>query len=177
MALHQLQPFRSDKNLGKAYNDSMALVPDGDHACLRDIDTLLLTPNTPVIIDWYANRYPNALLTCYTNRVSTLSKDQLLNGTVNEDGDIREHIRIAENMETINTATVIRRTISGFLMVLPKSLWKQFPFPETGQCLGIDTDYSKLLLRYNVPILRMDGVYCFHIYRLMNGIFYKKHLQ
>lgn len=176
MPVHQLQPYRRDKNLGRAYNEEMKLIPDGHHACLRDIDTLLLTPNTPAIIESYVEKYPHAVLTCFTNRVSPISKKQLIKGSFSEITDISYHINLAFEQEKVDTVTPIRRCISGFLMVVPKTIWSQFPFPETGVCLGVDTEWSRLLIRCGVPILRMDGVYCWHTYRLKNGITDKTHL-
>lgn len=172
-----LQPFRNDKNLGRAYNEQMQMVPDGCHVIIRDIDTLLLTPNTPNIIERYIQEYPDAVLTCYTNRVGPLAKRQLLNGTISDNTDINYHIAIAERMEVNTTVTPIIRCISGFLMVFSKELWKKYPFPETGKCLGVDSVWSKTLLSKGVQILRMNGVYCWHTYRLKNGINDKTHLQ
>lgn len=177
MPVHQLQPFRTDKNLGKAYNEAMTMIPDGDHACLRDIDTLLLSPNTPVLIEKYVQLFPDSLLTCFTNRVSTLSNRQLLTGQVDENDSIRYHINLAMKQENNFSTTPIIKNISGFLMVISKSLWKRFPFPETGQCLGIDTYYGRMLRMKGVQIIRMNAVYVFHTYRLINGIHDKKHLQ
>lgn len=172
-----MQPFRSDKNLGKAYNDEMALIPDGDHVCFRDIDTLLLTPNTPRIIEGYITRFPDAVLTCYTNRISPLSRKQLFRQQMSDDSDIVHHMEIAEKQEANDSVSRINHTISGFLLVFSKELWKLYPFKETGLCLGIDTEWSRRLLANGVPILRMNGVYCWHTYRIKNGVTYKQHLQ
>ncbi len=178
MAIHYLQPFRSDKNLGRAYNDAMKLIPDEDHACLRDIDTLFLTPNTPNIIEQYVKSYPNALLISYTNRVSAINQTQLFNNEVSENTDILHHQNIAYQLEEMyrSSASIINKDISGFLMVLPKHVWLRYPFPETGKCIGIDTHYGRLLRRNGVHIYRMNSVYVFHTYRLRNGVKDKTHL-
>lgn len=178
MKVHISIPYSTDKRLGKAYNDFIKLIPDSDTACLMDYDVQLLTPDAGKIIHEYASKYPNALLTCYTNRVSPSAKMQLLNGEVSEDTDIKNHIAIAEEQKKhLYEVTPINQWISGMLMIIPKSIWLKYPFPETGKCLGIDTYYSKLLLRRGVPILRMDGLYIFHQYRIINGIFNRSHLM
>lgn len=179
--VHFLSPYRTDKNLGKSYNEAMALLPDGDTACLRDIDTLFLTPDQPAIIEEYVTEYPDSVLTCFTNRISQLSRPQLLGETVNENSDIREHIKLAENQQDrykiTRIATEINRDISGFLMVVPKSVWLKFPFPEDGKCLGVDTYWNRTIRAAGIKILRMDAVYIWHTYRLSNGVQDKRHLQ
>lgn len=166
--------------MGKAYNDAMGLLPDGDSACLRDIDTLFLTPDQPAIIEQYARENPEAVLTCYTNRVSELSRHQLLGGTISETSDIREHIRLAQNQadrhKIIRLVTEISRDISGMLMVVPKEIWKKYPFDESGKCLGVDTYWSRKIRAAGIKILRMDAVYIFHTYRMQYGVYDKRHL-
>lgn len=180
MNIHFITPYRPDKDLGRAYNEAMALIPDGDTACIRDIDTLFLTPEQPAIIEQYAKEYPDAVLTCLVNRVSQLSRQQLLGETVSEDSDIRNHIKLAEKQQEKHRITrsvhEINRDISGVLMVVPKSVWLKVPFPETGKCLGIDTEWNRLIRMAGIKILRMNSIYLFHIYRLANGVHDKRHL-
>lgn len=158
----------------------MGLLPDGDSACLRDIDTLFLTPDQPAIIEEYAKLYPDAVLTCFTNRVSELSRLQLLGGVVSEVGDIREHIKLAEKQadeyKITKRATEINRDISGMLMVVPKEIWKRFPFDDSGKCLGVDTYWNRQIRAAGVKVLRMDAIYIFHTYRMANGVKDKRHL-
>jgi GT2 family glycosyltransferase len=180
MKVHFTIPYDTEKNLGKAYNETMALVPDGDAACLMDMDVLLaLTPDAGCIVQKYAELYPNALLTCFTNRISELSRRQLLNQVVNPDPDIQKHIELAKLQHArLYNVTEINRDISGMLMVLPKSLWQKFPFDESGKCLGVDTKYGRALRAAGIKILRMDGLYVFHMYRMgMKNIYDKSHLQ
>lgn len=166
--------------MGLAYNEAMSLIPDGETACIRDIDTLFLTPDQPAIIEEYAKEYPDAVLTCFLNRCSQLSRPQLLGETVSEVSDIKEHIRLAERQierhRITRSVKEITRDISGTLMVVPKSVWNRVPFPETGACLGIDTEVGRLWRMTGIKILRMDAIYLFHTYRIMNGTNDKKHL-
>ena len=177
MQVRVLIPYSLDKNLGKAYNESMRLIPDGDAACFIDYDVQFLTPDAIRIIHNYYSENPDSLLTCLTNRVSQYSFKQLLGGKISEDADIRNHIALAESQKSkLYRTTRILRDISGMLMVVPKSLWLQHPIPENGQCLGVDTMYGRQLLAAGKKILRMDGLYVFHAYRLMNGVKNKNHL-
>jgi GT2 family glycosyltransferase len=172
-------PYRSDKDLGRAYNETMALLPDDWWACFHDIDTLFLTPDCGTILETYAEQYPDAgILTCLTNRVSDLSAKQMLGGRRSEDPDIRHHIKIAQIQEQqLYDVTEINRDISGMLMMISKRTWKEMPFPEGGKCLGIDTHYNRRIREAVKKILRMNGLYIFHTYRLLTGIHNKMHLQ
>lgn len=178
MKLHILTPYDSHLDLGRSYNEAMALIPDGDAACIRDIDTCFLTPEQPFIIERYINTYPTAVLTCWTNRVSTLSVPQLLKGYPDETSDMRLHLERARfQLEIGMKVTPIQRDISGFLIVLTKELWKRFPFPETGKALGVDTIFNREIRKAGIEILRMDCLYVYHTYRLINGILDRSHLK
>lgn len=177
MKVHIVIPYDVKKNLGKAYNQAVSLIPDGDAICIMDYDVQLLTPDAGKIIHHYANIYPNNLLTCFTNRVHPLAKMQLLNGEISNNTDIKHHIELSEKQkEHLYQVSEVTHWIAGMLMVLSKEFWKKHPFPENGRCLGVDTSYSITLKRRGYKILRMDGLYVFHQYRIINGIHNKKHL-
>lgn len=179
MQVHILKPYRNDKNLGLAYNEAMAMLPDDSAACLCDLDTCFLTPDAGWIVEEYVNRNPDAgILTCFTNRISPLSKNQLLNDTVSDNTDMKHHIEVAEFQKKFLFETLeINRDISGFLMVVTKKTWQQYPFDETGRALGIDTHYGRKIRAAGLQIHLMMGLYIWHTYRLLNGITDKKHLQ
>lgn len=178
MIVHDIIPFAQDKNLGRAYNKAMALIPEGDWACIRDADTLFLTSDAGNIIHEYATRFPAAgILTCWTNRISTLS-DQLYGGAINEDSDIRNHIVIAEKQKNhLYNIKPVERVISGFLMMISKDTWKDNNFVENRKCLVVDNIFSRRILEKGKQILIMDGLYIWHSYRLINGIMDRSHLK
>lgn len=184
-----LIPYRADKNLGKAYNEVFEKLPNESALCIRDYDTLWLTHDYNKHLDEYHRMHPNAVLTCFTNRVSPLSVPQLLSGRVDQSRDIALHIRQAEKLRkkylepptpfgsAIYMATEITRDISGMMMVIPRSVWLQYPFPEDKLCLGVDTFWGREIRAAGIKILRMDGLYLWHSYRLLNGIHDKQHLK
>jgi hypothetical protein len=175
MNVHICIPYSIEKNLGKVYNETMSRIPDGDAACFIDYDVQLLTPDAGKIIHDYINLYPEYLLTCFTNRAITWARPQLLTGVPSEDTDIRNHIDLAyKQKEHLYKTTPITHDISGFLMVLTKTFWDKNKFPDNGKCLGVDTYYSRIVKR---KILRMDGLYVFHQYRLAQGVNNTKHLK
>lgn len=169
-----------EKNLGRAYNEAMQLIPDGDFACILDYDIHFLTPDCGKIIhDYVQDCDDKTMLTCLTNRVHPVSKMQLYGGQVSELSDIRDHIRLAEHIKgSLYQTSVITSNISGFLMVISKEFWKDLPFVDNYRCLGVDTDYSIRMRENNRIVKRMDGLYVFHTYRMgMKSISDKSHLQ
>lgn len=175
--VHICSPYSTDKNLGKAYNDFMRLVPAGDWAILHDYDVMFLLPETIQMIDEYTKKFPDAaILTCWTNRIGNPKQRRLPH---NDDNDnILYHIEVAEMFkENLFEVSEIKTDISGFLMVINKSTWDKIKFSENGKCLGVDTDFSLKVLAAGLKILRMDSVYVWHTYRLKKGVTDKTHLR
>jgi len=175
--IHIMKPFRTDKNLGLAYNTALALIPNGDWAVLCDLDTCFLTPDAGSILNEYALRFPDAgLFTCITNRVHPLAVEQLYAGRVSENFDMKHHREIAENQKRhLYNATPINHPISGYLMMIKKEVWNEIKFVEGHGCLGVDNFFSAAILAMGLKILRMDGLYIWHSYR-MNNVRDKSHL-
>lgn len=177
MKIHIQIPFSKVKDLGKCYNEACSLVPDGDWICLLDHDVMFLTPDAINIMYGYVERNCEAgLLTCFTNRIHPISP-QLFHAA-GFTTDIRDHINIAESVKgALYQTSELYRNISGFLMLFNKETWKEHKFKEGAGCLGVDTAFWQSLIDGGKNILRMDGLYVFHIYRLINGINNKEHLK
>lgn len=173
-----MTPYAVDKNLGRAYNEAMARVPPGDWACLLDHDVLLLTPDAGAILHEYARLAdPDMPLTCYTNRISPLSQEQLLKGHVDGNDHLAHHIRLAEAQTAeLYRVTRMESHFSGFLMLLSRRLWEEVGFTDDRLCLGVDTDFRHRLAARDRHVWRMDGLYVWHSYRLLTGVKDKKHL-
>ncbi len=178
MNLHITIPYSLEKNLGKAYNEAMSAIPDDDWMCFIDYDVMLLTPDAISIIHNYIQLFPQAgLLTCFTNRIHSSSK-QLLKGEIDDNDSMTWHLRqAAKQKDHLYQVTKLYKNISGFLMCISKNTWRQIPFIDNGECLGVDTDYWRKLRDAGRPMYRMDGLYVFHTYRLLNGVQDKAHLQ
>jgi GT2 family glycosyltransferase len=179
MKVHILKPYSIEKNLGKAYNEAIALIPDGDWACLMDYDTMFLTPDCGKILHEYAKKYPNeGLFTCFTNRIHPLATDQLFRGKFSHNTKVEYHLHLAEQAkERLFEITNLNRPVSGFLMMVKKDTWNQVKFSENMKCLGVDNDYCSRLLDIGKSVVRMDGLYVWHTYRLKDGIANKDHLK
>lgn len=170
MKVHIITPYSTEKNLGKAYNDAVSLLPDGDWACVTDYDTMFLTPDCGKILHDYVNLYPETgIFTCLTNRIHPLAHFQLLNGVVSDNPNIREHVRIAnEQKKALYQVKEVKTQISGFLMMFSRETWVKNPFPENGKCLGVDNFFSKSVLDSGKTIQVMQGLYVFHLYRIFD---------
>lgn len=173
-----ISPYSTDKNLGLAYNKAISALckSDDEWICLMDHDAMFLTPDAIEIMHKYSEQNPGCLLTCYTNRTHP-SSPQLFNGQVSEESDIKHHIRIAEKQKSLLYKTQnITSTMSGFLMLFPISLWKEYAFLEDKKCLGVDSSWTTTLLQAGKEIKLMTGLYCWHTYRIMTRIDDKAHL-
>ena len=163
-------PYALDKNLGRAYNEAAAMVPENDWICCRDYDCNFLTPDAISIMNEYVRLYPDTgLFTTFTNRLHPLAADQLLNGTVSEDFNMRNHIKLAENQRAqFPSVTKLDHPILGFLMSFSKKTWNAIKFDESGLCLGVDNLFSAAILQAGMKIRRMDALYLWHSYRTHN---------
>ena len=172
--LHIVEPYDNEKNLGRAYNEAMRYYPEMDWVCLKDHDTLFLLPDTIRHISRYTELNPDAgILTCYTNRLA--NGEQLLGYRCDENDMIRHHIKMAKTREqALYDTTLLLKPISGFLMVIRKSTWDRVKFDEG--CLGVDNKYHLKIVAAGLDVLRMNGIYVWHTYRLINGVRDKKHL-
>lgn len=178
MKVHVCTPYSIEKNLGKAYNEAMAVIPKGDWACLIDHDVVFLLPDQIKHLHDYVGLFPDTgIFTCLTNRLHPAANDQLLGGQVTNNPNIDHHINRAEKQKRhLYQVTEINHHISGFLMMISKSTWNNIKFTEDKKCLGVDNEFSDAVLDSGRNILRMDGIYVFHQYRIMKGIKDKSHL-
>lgn len=176
--IHFSSPYSLSKDLGKAYNDFMKLIPDDDWACFTDLDTCFLTSDIGTQLQEIIDMYPDAgLFTCVTNRVG--QKEQCYNRTISEDPNILNHRQIALQLQKDKRHQVreLKIVISGHLMLIKKSIWKEVGmFPEGQGLLAIDNKFSWKILRARKHILLMEGVYLFHYYRMLEGKGDKSHL-
>ena len=182
MKVWDIVPYSTDKNLGKAYNEAMALIPDEDTVCFRDGDTCWLTPDYGMILHHYAELHPNAILTCWTNRINEKAEQQYKG--VRDINNMVEQCLIAEDVKkNLYKTTLLHGFISGFCMVIPKHIWHQHKFSESQvyedrgphNLLGVDNDFTNRVRASGIPVLRMDGLYIWHTYRLLTNS--KEHLM
>jgi hypothetical protein len=178
-------PKTDGKNLGAYYNKYMELLPnDDDWAILMDHDILFTT------YDWY-NQICDiiekndgkiddlGMLVVMTNRIGN-AYQKVYNPMLAKSNDIQIHRKYGQKVYNEKYDTLRRFSqggMSGLVMVLKKSVWREAGgFMDEG-ILGVDNNFhSKLRKKLNKEIYIMEGVYVYHWYR--NNVHEdKKHLQ
>lgn len=159
-------PFRKDKNIGKAYNDFIKSLKanDEDWLVLQDGDITYLTS------DW-GNRVEDALsldgdkyglVSCYTNRLN--SKWQLHEQKFSEEMDIRKHheIAIGYNKEGIED---FKHIVAGFWMAFQLKTWKKTGgFIEKN--IACDAIFNSQVRDLGLKVGLIRSLYVFHLYRV-----------
>lgn len=179
--IHIVTPYRQDKNLGRAYNEAFEMCPEGDWLCLMDIDCMFLTSDGPDLLYKAIEAYPEAIFTCFTNRISPLAREQNFFSAPNDNDSMLLQIEIAKKcMQLSDPYYRVQRTdLSGFLLLVSKETWRRCPFPEymeKGGCIGVDTMWSRQIRVLNIPVYRVNNLYVWHTYRLGKEINDKTHL-
>lgn len=153
-------PARSDKNIGKAYNDFMETVPADAWVCLRDGDTMFTTPDWPqhieAIIKENGNKFD--LIGCMTNRLK--GAHQLVEGMFECDS-ISNHLMTANKIRSNSVEAA--KGIAGLCLIFKKSLWKKVKFAENS--IYFDTVFSNAVIKNGGRIGVAKGLYLLHLYR------------
>lgn len=161
--IHFLSPFRLDKDLGRAYNEAVGLLPLHHHVCIMDYDAMLLHYEQVQRMHDYVKLYPKDLLTCYPSRSHEQCRQRY--PVELDSSDIRMHMTIAkQRLERGTQVRQINGVISGFLMLFPVSIG--ITFTQGIGCLGVDNDFSQRVLDSGRKILLMESIYIWHSYRL-----------
>jgi hypothetical protein len=179
--IHYIQPYRTDKNIGKAINETIQNLryePD-DFIILTDHDTLWLLPDSKAQVERILMGTDYDILGCMTNRIR--SPEQLINGRFIENDSIRDHIVLAEKCRE-NAGDYVKEAhnaVAAFCMCFRVSVWVRVSgFVEN--VLTFDSEFcreARVTCRAKVGI--MCGVYVWHSYRLdkKNPKSYIKHLE
>ena len=123
-------PWNDDKDLIKAYNDFMELLPDDGWAVFKDADAMWLDPFYGLSIKEAIKNNPDTdCFTCLTNRIG--NPIQLYN-EYNGD-DIKIHRQISNKLKTINKnqCPIFELNIgkvsvlSGVVIILSKKGWEK----------------------------------------------------
>ena len=181
--LYFFTPYSFDKKLFEAYDSYMDLIHEPeDWVCFMDGDTAFLLPDFGHQIQHYINAYPDTgLFTCYASRCHYTC--QRYNYSDAENKNILYHRLKAEEVFRQFNGHVqeIERRIAGHLMVIQKKTWllvreevKQATNDKN--ILGVDTKISYAILKANLKIRLMKGIYIFHYLRLAEGINNTNHL-
>lgn len=159
-------PFRSDKNIGKANNDFISLLPDDAWVCITDGDALWLRPDWGKCIEEVIKEHGEeyTLIGCVTNRLGGLH--QCYNNEFSQDTNMRNHYDISNELwETNGTKIESTSGVAGVCMIFKKSTWKKVGgFKEN--IITADTEFNKAVKRIGGKIGLAKGLYILHSYRI-----------
>jgi len=178
MNIHYINSGRGDKNIGKAYNDTIKHLPNDDWICITDQDCLWFPEFTCKQIEDVIKEHGNdyQIFGAYTNRIA--SEHQRPFPKKFDNLDIFEFREDAEKLYNENYAKVHEtHAVAGFLMLFKKQVWNEIGFRE--KVINADTLFSKDAKRAGFNIAIMEGVYLYHWYRAQSDKpeTYTKHLS
>jgi hypothetical protein len=164
--INWIQPYASDKNIGKEYNRMISLMPDNSWIGITDHDAMFLRPDSKAqiqhCIDVYGHNYD--VFGVVTNRL--WGDHQRYKGIFSDDAFIDNHINIANQLHGKEYGQVEETfiNIAGLCMVFNKSTWLEAGcFNENSICL--DKEFTDSTMRKGGRLAIMKGVYMFHLYR------------
>lgn len=157
-------PFRTDKNIGKANNDFITLLPDDAWICITDADAMFLRPDFGKCIEEIINNTSFDLIGCVTNRLGGLH--QLYKNEFSEDFNVLNHYNIANELWELNGSKTEPTTgVAGLCMIFSKATWKKAGgFRENS--ITCDTEFNKSVVRSSGKVGLATGLYMFHAYRI-----------
>lgn len=155
-----MMPFALDRNLGRAYNEAMALVPDGGWAVLLDHDMMFTTR------EWYRQiaeaivLLPHAgAFTAVTNRIA--APWQQVGDRTNH--DIAQHRRFGAERLKVRTLLDITNTkgYGGVVTVLSKAAWQRVGgFVDGLLCVDHQMHFALRSAGYRNYLI--EGLYVYH---------------
>lgn len=169
MKLWPMTPFALDRNLGSAYNEAMALIPDGDGCIFIDHDVLITTR------DWYrhvveaVNFQPDGgAFVAVTNRIDAVW--QRAEESDRENHDVGYHTRIGLARESRRTLLDITDTkgFGGVLFAVTKAAWRDAGGFADG-LLCVDHSLHFGIQRAGRRVYLMENVYVYHRRRAFVG--------
>lgn len=159
-------PYRSDKNIGGAYNEFIRglKAQDDDWIVLQDGDILYLTPDWGKRVEeaLASEGHNYGLVGCYTNRIK--SSHQQHGGRMSEDFNIKSHYEIAmsydkKGIEETNLG------IAGFFMAFQYKTWKKVGgFVENN--ISCDSIFNSQVREAGLKVGLIRSLYVFHVYRM-----------
>ncbi len=172
MILIENTPFNLEKDLAKAYNDFMELLPEDGWALFRDADTLFLDSFYGKYMTELIEKNPQfSCITAVTNRIGSPA----LKYSEYSGDDIVVHRKICKEQKEKHGYTVneigyvpMVSTLSGMCFVLSKKAWRKiggFRRNANNGMLGVDNNLHYDLIQKNLKVGVAPGFYLYHWYR------------
>ena len=156
-------PYADDRNLGRACNECMAMLPEDGWGVILDHDAVFTTPEWHRQLTRAIQLYPEGCFTGYANRARRPFKAP---GTAMDNHDMAFHRALGAMLlknETIRDVTE-ERAPNGMLIVLSKQAWKK----AGGFAQGlhyVDRIMWKSLKMAGYRIYLVEGLYLYHWHR------------
>jgi hypothetical protein len=157
-------PWRTG-DIGGGINEFVDALPSDSWVCIRDGDTLFLTPNWGYQVEQVIARYGRqfAVIGAMCNRLK--SPFQLHEGRFSDEADIGKHRDIALERWQRYGAHVreVPGPLAGMCMIFNKRTWQQTPF--VGRSIYFDKVFCGDVKRAGGRLGVAQGIYLFHLYR------------
>ena len=168
--IYEHTPYNNEKDLVKAYNEFMELIPSNGWALFRDADTLFLDYHYNELFENAIVDNPNTFcFTCVTNRLN--NKKQVYDEYKGDDIKIHREIAIKLRKKYGHSCEILPLppTLGGFCILLKKSVWKKIGgfkyWNSKSKILGVDNKLHEDLGKHNEPVKIIKGLYMYHWYR------------
>jgi GT2 family glycosyltransferase len=162
-------PYALDRNLGRAYNEAMALLPDDAWAIFLDHDAM------PTTREWY-RQFVEAIefqpqagaIVAVTNRIDAVW--QRLPGVNRENHDIGYHTTLGLQQLKVRTLLDVTGTkgFGGVLFAVSKAAWAQVGGFADGM-LCVDHSLHFKLQAAGRRVWLHEGIYAYHRRRAFVG--------
>jgi len=161
-------PWTNSGNLAEAYSEFMDKLEDDEWALFRDADTIFTTSDYGKQFYDVLNRYKGVrCFTGLTNRINCAY--QKVGGIHNASDDMRYHRDIGKAIQKEKYGEAIDVTdmqlMSGFFILIKKSLWKELGKLEVKGMLGVDNEIHQRIRIIGERLYLMKGVYLYHWYK------------
>lgn len=164
--IYHISPYRSDRNIGRANNDMIRLLPDDSWICLTDHDSCFLLPESGTHIEMVVEQYGNEfdLIGCTTNRLGSTS--QLYKGVFDSECNAYKNYNDAlKAWDKYGTSVEPIDLVAGVFMLFKKSTWEKVGRFEENHRMA-DVLFNKAVKKNGGKIGLAKGIYIQHNYRL-----------
>ena len=154
-------PFAPDLNLGRAYNATMELLPEGGWACFLDHDAAFTTPRWHEQLLRAIEGEPRGSFTAVTNRIA--SSWQRARDPRAEGDDMEAHRRVGADLATVRVLRDVTDAglWGGVLMRLSKAAWLDAGGFADG-LLCADHVMHRALRAAGRRVYLIEGLYVYH---------------
>lgn len=163
--IYHLTPWLSG-DIGGGLNAAIECLPADAWVCLRDGDTMFLTPQWGKQVEQIVAAHGDEfdLIGCMTNRIR--APYQLHDERLSDEPDVGVHVEIAKrrwNQYGSLVQTLPDGPVAGFLMLFRRATWARHPFQRGS--IYFDQKFTTDVRCFGGKVGLALGLYVFHLYR------------